>query len=413
MATAIKMTEETGTDIVVAVAQNPGLVLLDTEKFDAWYDKLKAKAPEAGDMSVRKDREVLRSYAAEVRSEKAGIDKARLRLTKEWRDMVSQANDAGKVIEQRLEGLAAEVRAPLTEWEEAEKARVDSCRADIEAFKRAGNVSLDDTAASVRDRGADLWQQPIDPARFGDMVIEAQAAKDVSVASLKAALIRLEREEADRAELEKLRAETAEREAREVEAREKAEREAAEAAEIERQKARIEAERKAEEDRIANAAKEAEDRTRREAEEAAAAIEAKRSYARQIIEHIKQVGLGMIGGKTYPYGILIRELEEKIEINDDLGDMQGEVVAIRDATLVNVKAAMERQAERHAAQEREAEQRRTAEADELRAADKAHRAKIMKAAKEAIMTCGIDEEAAKKIVLLIRAGEVPNVSLAF
>jgi colicin import membrane protein len=49
----------------------------------------------------------------------------------------------------------------------------------------------------------------------------------------------------------------------------------------------------------------------------------------------------------------------------------------------------------------------------LRAADKAHRAKIMKAAKEAIMTCGIDEEAAKKVVLLIRAGEVPNVSLAF
>jgi colicin import membrane protein len=148
---------------------------------------------------------------------------------------------------------------------------------------------------------------------------------------------------------------------------------------------------------------------RREAEEAAAAVESKRAYARQIIEHIKQVGLGMIGGQTYPYGILIHELEEKIAIDDSLGDMQDEVRTIRDATLVNIKAAMERQAERAAQQEREEEERGVAK----REANQAHRAKIMKAAKEAIMTCGIDEEAAKKVVLLIRAGEVPNVSLAF
>jgi colicin import membrane protein len=73
----------------------------------------------------------------------------------------------------------------------------------------------------------------------------------------------------------------------------------------------------------------------------------------------------MIDGKTYPYGILIHELEEKIEIDDSLGDMQDEVRTIRDVTLANVKAAMERQAERLAAQEQEAEQRRTAEAGRI------------------------------------------------
>lgn len=375
MATALKPIEpaETGTDIVVAVTQNPGIVLLDTEKFDAFYERLKAKAPEAGDMSVRKDREALRSFAAEVRSEKAAIDKARLRLTKEWRDMVAQANDAGKIIESRLESLAAEVRQPLTDWENAEKARVESCRADIEAFKRAGVVTLDDTAASVRERGTDLWRQAIDPDRFGDMAEEAQAAKDASVASLKAALERLTKEEADRAELERLRAENEAREAREREeraAREEAERQA-EAARLAEER-RIVAER-AEAERVAAVAREAEERARREAESAA---EAERQRVAR--EH-------------------------------------AEALAAERRRAEEAERAAQAERDRIAEQERAA----AAEAERLRAetakreADQAHRSKVMTAAKEAIMTCGVEEEAARKIVLLIRAGEVPNVRLEF
>src|SRR3546814_19896026 len=72
---------------------------------------------------MRKDREARRSYCAKVRSEKAAIDKARLELTAGWRDMTKQANEAGKEINTRLEALAIEKRAPLTEWEDAAKAR--------------------------------------------------------------------------------------------------------------------------------------------------------------------------------------------------------------------------------------------------------------------------------------------------
>ncbi len=48
-----------------------------------------------------------------------------------------------------------------------------------------------------------------------------------------------------------------------------------------------------------------------------------------------------------------------------------------------------------------------------READKAHRQSVMTAAKQAIMTCGVDEDAAKKVVLAIIAGEVPAVTLEF
>jgi len=53
-----------------------------------------------------------------------------------------------------------------------------------------------------------------------------------------------------------------------------------------------------------------------------------------------------------------------------------------------------------------------AEADR-RAADVAHRGKIMGAAKQAIMGHGVGEATAKAIVLAIAAGEVPAVTIQF
>lgn len=402
------------TAIVIAVQNNPGLVLLNTEKFDAFYDKLKADAPVDADVSTNKGRDALRKFAATVRSEKARIDKARLSLTKEWRDMTAQANAAGKVIEQRLEQLAVEVRQPLTEWEEAENARLANCRDTIARMRGAATVTIVDTVASVQERGTEIWGIEIDADVYGDLAEEAQSVKAQTVATLKEALVRLKREEAERAELEKLRAEKEERE-------------------------RIEADRLAEQQRI----------------------EGRRQYARDIIEHIHQCGLGFIGGKSYPYVILIRELEEKITVSEDeFGDMAGDVERARKETLARVLEAQQAQIERdkqeaaqraveearqedarkaaaaqaekdrkHAA-ELQAERDRAAEAERAaqaerdriaaeqaeqakRDADQKHRSAVMKAAKEAIMTCGVDEEAAKKVVLLIRSGEVPNVTLRF
>jgi colicin import membrane protein len=372
MATALKPVE-TGTDIVVAVTQNPGIVLLDQQKFDAFYDKLKADAPKDADVATRKGQELLRSFAARVRSEKAAIDKARLGLTKEWRDMTAQANAAGKIIEERLESLAIEVRKPLTDWEEAEKARVHQCYEILSGVTQAAVITIDDTAEMVRDRGAAVWNTVLDPEKFGDQLESAEATKAEAVATLKSALARLTREEEDRAELERLRAENEAREAKEraeAEARAAAEVAAEEARQAEQR--RLDAE-KAETERLAAIARDAEDRARREAEQAA---EAERQRVAR--EH--------------------------------------------DAALASERARAE-EAERAAKADRErvaaaeaarvAEQERIAAETAKREANQAHRAKIMKAAKEAIMTCGIDEETAKKVVLLIRAGEVPNVSLAF
>lgn len=61
------------------------------------------------------------------------------------------------------------------------------------------------------------------------------------------------------------------------------------------------------------------------------------------------------------------------------------------------------------ARRREAEDAAAAEREK----DKAHRANVMRAAKEAIMSCGASEEHARAIVQAILRDKIPNVSLRF
>ncbi len=371
-AVAELLPETAGTDLAVAVQANPGIVLLDTEKFDVWYETLKASAPTDADVTTRKGQDALRSYAAKVRSEKASIDKARLRLTKEWRDMTAQANEAGKIIGERLESLAVEVRKPLTDWEEAEKARVDRCKEVIADIHGAAIVTLEDTSETVRERGMRIWAIEIGDD-FATLKAEAEEAKSATIGTLQAALNRLKREEADRAELEKLRAAAAEREAREQaerEAREAEERAAAEAKAAEER--RIAAE-KAEAERIARVEREAAERAQREAEAAARAEQERRDR-----QHAEALAAER------------RRAEEA----------ERAAQAERDRIAAE-EAARKNEADRIAAEQAQRE------------ADQAHRTAVKTAAKQALMTCGADEETARKIVVAILAGEVPNVTLRF
>lgn len=428
---------ETPVTALVPVADTPNaVVLFDTAKFDAFYAKLKADVDAVPvDLATKKGRDAIASVAAKVRSEKAGIDKDRLKLTKEWRDNTALVNGAWNTIKEQLDTLAIEARKPLTEWEEAESLREQKARAIIDLMKRNGALFPDDTAETIRGRGETTWKIEITEERYGNLMAEAQAAKDQTVAFLKSALARAIQEEADKAELQRLRDEAA--------AREEADRIAAEEAEAKRladaqieadriaaEQAKAEEERQAEiaeERRIANeqaeaqriegAKAEAAAEVQREADRQAELAERKRGYARQIIAHIQEVGLGMIGGQSQPYALLIYELTDKIRIDDDLGDMQAEVRAIRDATLANVEAAMKRQHERDAEREAADAEREKQEAialdAEIRRQNQEHRTAIKTAAKEAIIAIGIPEAKAIKLVQAIVAGDIPHVRVEF
>lgn len=351
------------TAIATIVSQTPAVVLTDKKTRDEFYAHVQAEIDAfEPDLSTEKSRKAIASLAYKIARTKTAIDDAGKKLNEESRAKINAVDAERRAVREHFDALSAKVRQPLTDWEDAEEKRVEFIDNMLAMIRSARIVEMGETSASIRERGGEIYQTQLDPDVFLDRITEAQSEKDETVGILKSALDRAVAAEKEAEELARLRAEN--------EAREQAEREKAEADRIERE--RVEAEKRAEDARadaeaaearrVEAAAKEAEDRARREAEEAA---EAERAEERRKHE---------------------AELAEQRERAE--------------------KAEAEAQAERGRIAAEEAEAK-------AREADKEHRVSVMTQAKEAIMTCGVDEDAARKIVLLIKAGEVPNVKMEF
>lgn len=362
------------TDIAVVVQHNPVIVLIDDKKRDDLYAHIRREVEAfEPDISTAKGRDAIKSFAFKITRTKTAIDAAGKKLNEEARQQINVVDAARRDARATLDALSDQVRKPLDDWKAAEDLRITECREAILSLQYAATVSIDDTAETVRARGKRVWETKLDAEKFGDMLVEAQTAKTNAVETLKIALARLIKEEADRAELEKLRAEAAEREAMEIaerEERERIEAEKREAEEAERQ--RVEQERLAQERRVA--AEKAEAERIAEAEKAAAERASREADERHQAELKAE-----------------RDRAEKAE---------------RDA-----QAERDRIAELEA--ERLAEEKRLADERAEREADQAHRTAVKSAAKQAIMSCGADEDTARKIVAAILAGEIPNVSMEF
>jgi len=363
-----------GTDIVVAVSANPGLVLLDRERFNQFYEAIKEETDRlVPDLTTERGRKEIASLAFKVVKTKTAIDAAGKLLKEEAQATVTKVDAARREIRLKLEALSDEVRKPLTEWEAAEEARVENCKATIRHIEECGRGFIGGSPQPFVILLRELEENVVIDGTFREFEDVATRARDAALERLREGMERERQAEADRAELERLRAEAAEREAEERTAaeakaaaeaveRERAEREAREKAAEEAAKARVEAAAKAAEDaaRIAAEAKANEERlAQQRAHDEALAAEKRRADEAEAA----------------------REAEA------------------RQSALAAAKAAANAEAQR--------------KADEDRAADREHRGKVMAAAKQAIMGHGVGEAAAKAIVLAIAAGDVPNVSIRF
>lgn len=391
-----KAPEDQRIPIADLVANDPGIVLTDEERraelFKYIEDEISAFA---ADVSTAKGRDEIASFAYQFTKTKTAVDGAGKSMNEAARAQINVVDAARRAVRTRIDELVEIARAPLTEWKRAEKERDEEADRLVALFQTESTVTLQDTAQSVRERGVKVWNTAIDADALGKRADEVKSAKQTAVATLKSALDRLTKEEADKAELARLREEAAEREAE------------------------AEAERR----RIA--------------------------YAKSVMEHIRQCGLGMIDGKTYPYVILIRELEEKVVIDESFGDLREEAEALRLDTLSRIKAAAEEQQRRHRLEAEEAaaeEARRKAEADKQaeidaanerarqaeaaaqrereaaqraederrqREADQAHRAKLKAEAVDAIVAIGVPKTKAEKVVQAVVAGDVPHLKMEF
>jgi hypothetical protein len=224
---------------------------------DKFLEQIREGVNEVPDLSTAKGRARIASLAAQVSRSKTAVEKP-------GRDYLKRLKEQPKVVEAELrrfvtecDQLRDEVRRPLTEWEDAEKARTEALqqrlvdlRALADVIDAAGNyLPSADIQARIQEAKSvvldDSWQE---------RTAEAGVAKDSTIQQLEASLAVAQKREHEAAELERLRKE-AEEKAR-LEREESIRREAAE-------QAKRDAEAKAQAEIDAAARREAEAKSRR------------------------------------------------------------------------------------------------------------------------------------------------------
>jgi len=343
----------------------------------------KEAAEFVGDVTTVKGRAAIKSKAYAIGSTmKAKFDNMGKEYGEELKKKAKIIDAERSKIRVRLEELGEQIRKPVNEFEAREEARINLIKEHIAALEAYGVLTDDDTSDSVQSK-----INAINGFNFTDWQEFDAQAKDIKTSILDALekrLISVEKAEAERKELERLRAEAAERERKEAEAeaeRVKKEHDERVAAEAEA-KAKKEAEDKAASEAQAAAEKAASEKAAIEAAAAKAKADAEASEARAKAAEAARVAA-----------------EEKAK---------ADAIAAANAAEAAKQKAIEDERQRVAAAEKAA-----AEAEAKRKADTAHRAEINNGAVSALVEAGLSVDDAKKAVIAIAKGNVPNVTIRY
>lgn len=301
------------------------------------------------DVATRKGREAIASIAYKVARSKTALDNVGKELVAELKEVPKKIDAERKRMRDLLDGWQAEVRRPLTEWEEAEEARKAKHQAGIDQINlRLECRDLD--SAELKTNIAWLEGMAIGES-WEEYEVEASRAKDKALAALRDALVVREKYEAEQAELAELRRKLAEQEQK---------------------------------DREARIAQEAADKAKREAELSA---QAERDAAAQRERDL--------------------ELQAERAKRAELEAQQRAEQAERDAQAKAEQAAAaerQRQADEQARIEAEAK---------AREADREHRKTINSEALAAFIAGGMPEECAKQAITLIAQRRIPHISINY
>lgn len=350
---------------IIEIAPDMAPAIYVENGLDSFLEKIRAGVNEVPDLSTAKGRARIASLAAQVSRSKTAVEKP-------GRDYLKRLKEQPKVVEAELrrfvtecDQLRDEVRRPLTEWEDAEKARTEALQqrlVDLHALAdvidTAGNYlpSADIQARILEAKSVvldDSWQE---------RAAEAGVAKDSTIQKLEASLVIAQKREHEAAELDRLR------------------KEAEEKARLEREEnIRREAAEQAKRDAEAKAQAEIDAAARRESEARAATERAER---------------------------------EKIEAQQK-AEREAKAAAEKAEQEKNAAIAAERRRQEEAESARLAEQKRIAEEEARRAADKEHRRSINRQAIADLIESGLTQEMAEKALIAIASGKVSAVSIKY
>ncbi|EPL6656118.1 cell envelope biogenesis protein TolA [Proteus mirabilis] len=309
---------------LVVIEQATALDLFTApEKVNQMLEHIKSLAEEErkeldSDFSVAKNRKAFASLAYKVAQTKTYIDKEGKAVVDKLKELPKKVDASRKIFRDELDALSTDIRKPLTEWEAQEKAREEA-----EALKK--QIEVDHEEALQMNELFDLRKAEEERKRI---------AREEE----------MKRQAAEQARLE------AERKAQqEIEAAARREREAKEAAE------RAEREKQEAIQRAEQAAKEAKEKAERDAKE-----------AQERAEREKQLAIDAVRKKA-----------------------------------------------QEAEQARLAEEERKRQEEAKRQADKEHRRKYNQETLQALVSHGFDEKLATEFIKLVASNKIPHVTMNY
>lgn len=373
-----------GVALTAAEAFKPGGV-------DALLSAIEAKVrAEKLDISTAKGRKAIGSLALKVAKSKTGLDAMGKDLVADWKKRAGEVDAERRKIRDRLDKLRDEVEAPLVAWEAKEAARIAAHEAALADICRPADGA---TSADIGRRLAELRNLP--PRDWQEFELRARDVLNDALSDLEREHAAALQREAEAAELARLRAEEEERQRQEA-ARIQAEREARIAAEA-AEAARV----AAEQDAAAEAA-----RVAAEAEAARVAAEKRAAAEAARIEREKAEAIARADAET-------RAAEQRARDAEAAARRQAEA-AERQRVEAERRAEQERAAAVQAERRRiEAERAEAEAAAAARARNQAHKAKINRAAADALLLLNLTDEQARAVITAVARGEVPHMRMEY
>ncbi len=217
------MADET-TELIHAEVIQPLDLYGNTEGMDSILSAIRAAATAIPvDLTTAKGRKSIASTAHKVSRLKTTFDGMGKAMVAEWKGKAKAVDAERKRLRDDLDALKIEVRQPLTDFEDAEKARVavrrESIR-DIESgYGILGPFAVPSSPDKMREVLAKIEGERFSKERFGELLAESLFAKEKTTLALRTAIETAETQERQRLELEKLKVEQAAREQAEREER--------------------------------------------------------------------------------------------------------------------------------------------------------------------------------------------------
>jgi len=274
------------------------------------------------DLKTVKSRKEIASLSAKVSKSKVVLDGLGKNLVADWKTKAKAVDTERKMVRDRLDALRDEVRKPLTEWEEAEKARVEQERFDKELLA-AHEEALNENDLFDRQKAIEVKEEEQRQIEAARVAAEEEHRKEAERIE-REKQIALQAAEAARIEAEELAAkEKAEAEQKIIDAKAAIEleklkaKQASEHAEIDKQQAIKDAEEKArlnalkvEQERIAeeNRIKTEQDRLQAEADKKAANKRHQSSINNGILKQLLVIGIDESTGKELIKAVVTKQI---------------------------------------------------------------------------------------------------------